>query len=84
MRLHHCDFCEQEVKGQTMPAIVNGEEIEVCECCGSDNFIHCEICGSRILNTEIYLNNETNQYICQECLDSRPALAATIPEYQQK
>ena len=83
MSLHHCDFCEREVKTPTMSAEADGKDIEICKACASDNFIYCDVCGSRILNTEIYLSNETNQYICQKCLDKMPAVAATIPEYHK-
>ena len=83
MSLYHCEFCEREVKTPVMPAEAGGKSLKVCDSCVADNFIYCDVCGNRILNTEIYLSNETNQYICQSCLDKMPAVAATIPEYHK-
>ena len=63
----YCDCCGRRMFADN--AHVVGEE-EVCEACYDQHCCRCEACGELVWNDNIHWHEDSDQYICNWCLEN--------------
>ena len=51
-------------------AYIAGDE-EICEACLNTCFARCEVCDEIVRNEDIHYCEETDQYLCDWCLENK-------------